>query len=87
MKDLLGNDVSVEQARAMRKRKTPQPAGYAALPGTGPKGETCGSCRHLYRMQCAKTYLKCELMRPDWTGGTGSDIRAKAPACRRWDHG
>jgi hypothetical protein len=87
MRDLLGNEVSIEQARAMKGRKTPVPAGYAALPGTGPEGETCGSCRHLYRRQYAKTYLKCGLMQPYWTGGHGSDIRAKAPACRRWEAG
>lgn len=38
------------------------PKGYAAPPGTGPKGETCGSCAHLYRNRLAKTYLKCALI-------------------------
>jgi hypothetical protein len=33
----------------------------------------------------AKTYLKCELMKAYWTGGAGSDIKARAPACRRWE--
>jgi hypothetical protein len=85
MRDLLGNEITIEQARVLNKRKTPQPKGYAATPGTGPEGETCGSCRHLSRQQYAKIYLKCELMRHCWTGGPGSDIRAKTPACRRWE--
>lgn len=85
MRDLLGNEITVEQARARKKRRDTPAAGYAALPGTGPAGETCGTCRHLYRRRFSKTYLKCELMKPYWTKGTGSDIRAKAPACRRWE--
>ncbi|WP_375408557.1 hypothetical protein [uncultured Methylobacterium sp.] len=68
-----------------RKRLTaPRPKGYAALPGTGPAGETCRSCAHLVRKEMAKTYLKCGLMRPHWTGGTGTDVLARAPACRNW---
>lgn len=61
------------------------PKGYAAIPGTGPKGETCKSCRHLYRRRMSKTYLKCELMRRIWTGGAGTDIKASSPACQRWE--
>lgn len=59
--------------------------GHAALPGTGPAGETCGSCKHLYRNRMAKTYLKCGLMRAHWTGGAGTDVRAGDAACRRWE--
>jgi hypothetical protein len=85
MRDMFGNTVTIEEARAMSKRKSPEPKGYAAQPGTGPAGETCGTCRHLYRNRMAKTYLKCELMKAYWTGGAGSDIKARAPACRRWE--
>jgi hypothetical protein len=58
--------------------------GHMAPPGTGPKGETCGSCRHLYRNHMAKTYLKCELNRAKWTGGGGTDVRARDEACSHW---
>lgn len=87
MRDMFGNELTVEEARlAMgRARKSPTPRGYAAPPGTGPAGETCGSCRHLARRSLAKTYLKCELMSAVWTGGGGTDVKAKAPACRRWE--
>lgn len=88
MRDMFGNEVTIEEARALLKkgpkRKPTQPNGYAAPPGTGPQGETCGSCKWLYRNHQSKTYLKCEKNRPFWTGGPGSDIRAKAPACREW---
>lgn len=61
------------------------PRGYADTPGTGPKGETCKSCKHLARVSHAKDYLKCGLMRPHWTGGVKTDIRAGWPACSKWE--
>lgn len=59
--------------------------GYAAMPGTGPAGETCKSCKHYAIKQCASAYRKCALMRAVWTGGAGTDIKASAPACSKWD--
>lgn len=86
MRDMFGNEVTIAEARAMlKKRGVTRPNGYAAPPGTGPAGETCKTCRHIYRNQMSKTYLKCELNRAAWTGGAGSDIRASAPACRKWE--
>lgn len=69
------------------KRREPVPAGYAAIPGTGPEGETCKTCKHLFRNRMARTYLKCGLMRAYWTGGGKSDVRARSPACKRWEAG
>lgn len=88
MKDMFGNEITVAQARAMlakKGRRPAQPKGYAAPPGSGPDGETCKTCRHIYRNRMAKTYLKCSLMQAAWTGGPGTDIRASAPACRKWE--
>jgi len=64
----------------LRSKKT----GHAWPPGTGPAGETCGSCKHLYRKHMAKTYLKCALMMAKWTGGSGTDVRDRDEACREW---
>lgn len=61
-----------------------QAHGYAAVPGTGPKNETCGSCAYLYRKRMAKTYLKCTLMEAKWTGGHSTDVLSSSPACSRW---
>ena len=84
--DLFGLDRALTPAeRKKLKRRDPIPHGHAAIPGTGPEGETCRTCRHLERREFAKTYLKCGLMRSYWTGGGGSDVRAKDPACRRWE--
>jgi len=63
----------------------PKPKGlYAMPPGSGPSGETCGSCKHLYRNRMAKVYLKCSLCRAKWTSGAGTDIKARSPACSKW---
>ena len=57
---------------------------YAALPGTGPKGETCGSCDNLASKRMSRTYHKCFLTRALWTGGGGTDVRVRSPACSKW---
>lgn len=62
-----------------------EPRGGADRPGTGPAGETCGSCKHIYRNQQAKVYLKCALTRACWTGGGKTDIRARWAACSKWE--
>lgn len=84
MTDLFGLGIPLPKEKVKGKRGTPTPHGHAARPGSGPEGECCGTCQHLYRNRMAKTYLKCELMRRFWTGGRGSDVRAKDPACRNW---
>jgi hypothetical protein len=57
---------------------------HPARPGSGPKGETCGTCRHLARIQ-PKVYRKCALMRHLWTSSYGTDVRCKDWACERWE--
>ena len=62
-----------------------QQRGYAAIPGTGPSGETCASCAHMIRRRLGNVYRKCGLMRAEWTGGAKTDIKATSPACSRWE--
>lgn len=57
---------------------------YAALPGTGPVGETCRTCANLSAQQMSNRWYKCELTRPWWTGGVGTDVKARSPACSKW---
>lgn len=73
-----------EPPSASKRKDTPK-RGHAWTPGTGSAGETCGTCQHLFRNRLAKTYLKCALMRRQWTGGQGTDIRAKDAACKFWE--
>ena len=59
-----------------------QPRGYAALPGTGPAGKHCRDCaNYTHKGNVAGSYPKCWANRAHWTGGRGSDILARAPAC------
>lgn len=66
-----------------------EPRGYAAPPGTGPEGKTCRDCAHYARNYTGsgKSFPKCNLARAKWTGGRGSDILARAPACNRFEEG
>lgn len=84
-RDLFGNEIAppgVPQPKGRRKPTRPQ--GHAWTPGTGPPSETCGTCAHLVRRHLAKSYLKCSLVRTQWTGGPGTDVRARDPACLKW---
>ena len=65
----------------VRSRHYIQQRVYAAPPGTGPSGETCGSCEHIWR---SEKYRKCNLMRACWTSGPRTDILARSPACSKW---
>ena len=61
--------------------------GYAAIPGTGPTGETCKTCEHHTHGNCDTAkggFQKCALMRSFWTRGPGTDIKASSPACKHW---
>lgn len=68
------------------ERKPLPKGGYPARPGSGPPGETCGTCRHYCRVKWHdKTYRKCGAAKESWTHGTGSDILARAAACVHWE--
>lgn len=75
------------QSQAVAKARTLKKGMYADVPGTGPAGETCKTCKHIYRKHMSKTYLKCALTQRWWTGGGGTDIKAGSPACSKWESG
>lgn len=75
------------QSQAVAKARTFKKGMYADVPGTGPDGETCKTCKHIYRKHMAKTYIKCALVQKWWTGGGGTDIKAGSPACSKWESG
>jgi hypothetical protein len=64
----------------------PRRTGHAAPPGTGPAGETCGTCRHFYHEEIpvAMVIFTCRLCEKHWGDGA-TDIRASDPACRCWE--
>jgi hypothetical protein len=87
----MGNRVQADSAMTARHKtidifgKTyvvPPKGLFAGQPGRGPEGKQCRHCEHICRVEMAKVYRKCGLMRKHWTGGKASDIQATAPACQ-----
>lgn len=57
----------------------------AGPPGSGPEGETCGTCKHRYGiMFTSRRVYKCAQVVPKGSSAA-SDLRLKWPACRRWE--
>ncbi|MCG5245305.1 hypothetical protein [Methylorubrum extorquens] len=81
MGDLFNLDCALTPGERRHLRGGIQAKGYAAMPGTGPKGETCA---HLVRKCLAEVYRKCALMERHWTGGKGPNVLTTALACRKW---
>lgn len=81
----LDRAMTPQERRMLFRTPARKNTGYAAPPGSGPTGETCRTCKHLVHKRMAGTYLKCELMRSVWTGGGGTDVKAKSPACSQWE--
>ena len=81
--DLFG--VRIPPPAAYRKDGRLRRKGYAARPGTGPKGQRCYSCQHCMRtVHDGVRSHKCHLVASRWTHGGESDIKHGAPACRDW---
>lgn len=62
------------------QHSTPTP-GHAARSGSGPSGETCGTCAHLFRYSFGIPHIKCGLL---WPRKVRPDIRYEDAACRKW---
>ena len=81
--DLFGAPVTPQTLKGKGRSGRGKQWGYYAPPGTGPAGETCGSCQHIVRARGGR-YRKCGLARAIWTGGPKTDVLARAPACLKW---
>ena len=62
---------------AQPRQYAPERRGHAARPGTGPRGESCGSCEHI---KLAGPLPLCGKERLNQALG----ILAVDPACHRW---
>ena len=79
MRGLFGEDVPAQPPEERTDRARP------ADKGTGPAGETCGTCLHRGGHNYGgRMFHKCDLVRAAWTHGPGTDIRLKDAACRHW---
>lgn len=60
--------------------------GHAAPPGTGPDGETCGTCGHFSRRTVgSRQFAKCGLLTSHQTHGKNADILKTDAACAMWE--
>lgn len=91
MTDLFGGLISYQNSKGETVEARPrgahyvEPRGGADRPGTGPIGETCGSCEHLVRTGRGRACPKCALTRGAWTRGPRTDIRIRWAACSKWE--
>ena len=68
-----------------RPRSTPS-KGYAARPGTGPKGQRCNTCLHCITAHPGvRAVRRCELNAAKWDRGPAMEIKHNAPACKHWE--
>jgi hypothetical protein len=56
---------------------------YAATPGSGPPGKTCGDCAFLRFTGNVKHYPKCGLVK--YTHGDATTIQRRSPACAKFE--
>lgn len=60
--------------------------GYAGMPGAGPAGEACKSCKWRKRVQHGvRCFNKCGHARGYDSRSEASDIRVSMPACEYWE--
>lgn len=98
MRDLFGQEVTLEQARALARRKPPTDRAslvalriergvhpHNGMPLLQPAGETCGSCKHHRVKRFSKAYHKCAFTKD--SAGPATDIRVRWPACSKWEKG
>ena len=82
MKDLFDQAEPLTPRDIGKKRAASKPKGYAARPGTGPAGETCGTCERRVRFG---RFSKCRLIKVLWTHSRRTDVLVRSPACRHWE--
>lgn len=81
--DLFGHPVP--SPAAFRKDGRRRRAGYAARPGTGPKGQRCITCLHCELVtRHGDSSHKCRQRASEWRHDELTDIHPNAPACREW---
>ena len=85
----LGVFGGAEPARINRQAMAqPKAAGYAAPPGSGPEGETCGTCLSCrFKVIRGRRVYKCGRMTRSWTHGRESDVSVRSPACELHEKG
>lgn len=79
--------IALEWERQQRKAARGEDRAHMYAPGSGPVGQSCGTCAKCVRRPHGgrRTYHKCSVMREYWTRGRSTDIRLRDPACLAWE--
>lgn len=72
------------ELRRERRRAYEIPKGHAWTPGSGPAGETCGTCRHRRFFKQSRAWYKCAKNESAWSHARHTDIRLRDAACKFW---
>ena len=70
---------------AQEKLRHPLDRAHPYPPGSGPPGQTCGTCAKLCVKECSRKYFKCHVLMKFWSCGPATDIRKKDLACMAWE--
>jgi hypothetical protein len=54
-------------------------------PGSGPEGESCGSCAKLVIKRFSEDFFQCHVQRRYWLSEERTDIKATDRACLAWE--
>jgi hypothetical protein len=65
--------------------KHPLDRAHPYPPGSGPPGQSCGTCAKLRARTFNRTYFKCNVLKKFWSAGRATDVRKKDPACICWE--
>lgn len=85
VKTLFGDEVCTHVGANQPKdkgKRQPTPRGHAMPKGTGPQGETCGTCQHKDKQRGG--FYKCRLAKACWTHSRRTDILMRDDACLKW---
>lgn len=84
--DIFGDRIYTPMPIRPGKRREPTPWGYYGPPGTGPVGQTCGTCAHAARIRLSqKAIYKCRRNEAKWSHSRKTDILVRTPACIGWE--
>lgn len=83
MRDLMSLPASALRAAEDAKRMAAVKRSHAAMPGTGPVGETCGSCNIAYDVPRTNS-IRCGKA-PGLGRGIVRFIGRDDPACSKWE--
>lgn len=68
-----------------QKVSHPMDRAHPYPPGSGPPGQTCGTCAKLCVRRYARNYYKCRVLMKHWSNGFGTDVKLKDQACMSWE--